>query len=277
MARRYVRSKRKARPGRGLLLLILPLPALFAALVALGKGQLGGVLVNFGVYILFLAGALLNREGLKADVDYHQRKVAQPPAIPWKGVGAGFVAAATGLTATLAAGYAWPLGICFAIGAYLGCLLLYGPDPRAAKTVLGQSGVSTEEVVQALSEGERAIHSIEASADSMDNSELRMRLRRVVGLAREVLGAIEENPRDLRRARKFLTVYLEGAQRVSEGYARNHRRGDVGELEDNFRRVLVTIEETFEEQLQKLRQDDLLDLDVQIEVLSTQLKREGVI
>jgi len=40
--------------------------------------------------------------------------------------------------------------------------------------------------------------------------------------------------------------------------------------------VLVTIEQVFGEQQQKLLENDVLDLDVQIEVLKTQLEREGV-
>ena len=65
--------------------------------------------------------------------------------------------------------------------------------------------------------------------------------------------------------------------RVTEGYAHAHRSGHTGELEENFRNVLQTIEGVFDEQHQKLLEHDKLDLDVQIEVLSTQLKKEGVI
>jgi hypothetical protein len=48
-------------------------------------------------------------------------------------------------------------------------------------------------------------------------------------------------------------------------------------LEQNFRNVLETIESTFQEQHQKLLEEDLFDLDVKIEVLNTQLKREGIL
>jgi hypothetical protein len=41
--------------------------------------------------------------------------------------------------------------------------------------------------------------------------------------------------------------------------------------------VLESIEEVFQEQRQKLLQTDIMDLDVQIEVLTNQLKREGLI
>ncbi|HAO32370.1 MAG TPA: hypothetical protein DCQ84_05350, partial [Candidatus Competibacteraceae bacterium] len=102
-------------------------------------------------------------------------------------------------------------------------------------------------------------------------------LRRIVGQARQILTMLEEDPRDLRRARKFLNVYLDGAKQVTEGYAKTHGRLNTPELENNFRQVLATIEEVFGEQRQKLLEADLTDLDVQIEVLTTQLKREGVV
>ena len=41
--------------------------------------------------------------------------------------------------------------------------------------------------------------------------------------------------------------------------------------------MLETIESSFAETRERLLQDDAMDLDVQIEVLTTRLKREGVI
>ena len=87
---------------------------------------------------------------------------------------------------------------------------------------------------------------------------------------------MEEDPADIRRARRFLNVYLDGAKRVSEGYARTHSRTKQDDLESNFRNVLTTIEDVFDQQHQKLLEHDQLDLDVQIDVLSQQLKKQGV-
>ena len=80
----------------------------------------------------------------------------------------------------------------------------------------------------------------------------------------------------MRRARKFLNTYLDGAQRVVTGYAKAHVNDQSHSLEDNFRRILITIEEVFEQQYRRLLDNDLHDLDVQMEVLETQLKREGL-
>jgi len=58
--------------------------------------------------------------------------------------------------------------------------------------------------------------------------------------------------------------------------ADTHKYGDNGELEDNFRNVLETIETVIGEQKGKLLENNLTELDVQIEVLQLQLEKEGV-
>jgi 5-bromo-4-chloroindolyl phosphate hydrolysis protein len=261
----------------GLLLFLLPLPILNAILFYLFRGDGLHLILYAGSYALFLAGALLNRRGLHNEAEYQQRRIARAPRLPLKALGAGTVAMATALTA-FANNYGTLIAACFGAGAALGCRFVYGPDPRAHKRVVDTQGLdSTDQVVDALENAERNIATIEQANRDIRNPELTARLRHIVEQGRRILLLIEENPRDLRRARKFLNVYLEGAQRVAEGYARTHQRSPSVELEENFRRVLSTIEDVFREQHQKLLEHDVMDLDVQIEVLATQLKREGVV
>ena len=277
MAERYRLPSGEFPSTRGFLMFLLPLPVLAAAIIALARGQLGPLIGDAAGYALFLSGALLLRRGLLTEGDYERRRVAKAPW-PLKTLGSGLIAVATGVTAWLGAGHHPATGGAFGLAALLGCYLTYGFDPRAAKRLTDRDGVDvTEQVVQALAEAERAIAAIDQAGRDIRNAELNARLRRITQLAREILKLIEEDPRDLRRARKFLNVYLDGAQKVTEGYAKTHTRVAAPELDDNFRRVLVTIEEVFQEQQQKLLETDITDLDVQIEVLTTQLKREGVI
>lgn len=267
-------------PGisKGLLLLLLPLPVLMAAIMSLAKGNLPGLIANAGAYGLYLYGALLARRGLREEADYRRRKVALAPKYPFKTLGGITVSIATALTAWLAAGYSLPMGIGFGLAALLGFYLVYGFDPRATKQVTDIYGLdTTDRVVQALQNAERTIAALEQTTPRIRNPELNKRLARITGLARQIMAAIEEDPADLRRARKFLNVYLEGAQQVSQGYARLHQNSQSQELEANFRNVLITIEDVFKEQYQKLLEKDVQHLDVKIEVLTTQLKREGVV
>lgn len=278
MVVRYKKFSERFRFRNALLLFLLPLPLLFAAIFAIAKDDLAGVIINGIGYALYLAGALSVRQGLHNAAEYERRKVARAPTHPLKTLGAVLVGVATGLTAAFGAGYSLPIAVSFGLGAMLGCYLVYGFDPRAAKKVADSYGLdTTEQVVAALESAERTINALELANREIRNAEFNTRLRRIADAARQVVTMVEEDPRDLRRARKFFNVYLEGARQVTEGYARTHESMQTPELENNFRRVLITIEDVFKEQQVKLLEDDVQDLDVQIEVLKTQLKHEGVI
>ena len=263
---------------RGALLFILPIPLLGSVLVALARGHLASVLFSSIGLALCLTGAFGVRRGLAQEREYKRKKVALPPKAPLKFLGALLVALATFLVALMAADHSFAISVCFGIGAFVGCYLAYGFDPRAEKVApAGSHGYTTAEVVEALEEAHERVTRIEQANDRIRNPELNDRLRRITNSARKILDVIEEDPRDLRRARKFLNTYLEGAQKVTEGYARSMELTDSTTLKDNFRKVLATIEGVFAEQHEKLLENDVLDLDVQIEVLRLQLEREGVV
>jgi 5-bromo-4-chloroindolyl phosphate hydrolysis protein len=263
---------------RGLLLFLLPLPVLLAALWGLGKNNFPIFLSSTVSYALYVYGALLVRRGLRNQTEYERRKVARAPRYPLKTVGSVAVALATGVTALFGARYQLPVAIGFGLGALLGCHFLYGFDPRTAKRALDNYGVdTTDQVLTALENAERLLRDIDQASRQIRNRELNERMGRISDQGRQILKMLEEDPRDLRRARKFLNVYLEGAQQVTAGYARTHKQNRSQDLESNFRQVLMTIEDVFTEQRQKLLQQDVTDLDVQIEVLAAQLKHEGVV
>lgn len=261
---------------RGAWLFVLPLPLLFAALAALAKGALLPLTVTATAYGLSLGGALLARRGFAWEADHRDRPLAPP--LPYKTLAAGLLALAALVAAWLGAGHSLAVGLGFAATAWLGFYLRYGLDPRPEKPVVAAgSGVDAEAVARALDEARRAIDAIDRARAQLGNPELTERLARISRLAGQIVEQIAARPRDLRRARKFLTVYLDGARQVSEGYARTHRHSPSPVLEDNFRRVLVTIEDSFRDQHRRLLDNEVLDLDVQIEVLSMQLKQEGII
>ncbi len=278
----FTSAKRVVRkPGdagfRGSFLFFLPLPLLAAIGVSLGRGNFTGVVGNTAAAILFFVGAMALRRGLREEREYHRKKVAVAPVIPFKLGAAVAVGLATLLAADIGAGHGFAVAVCFGIGAALGCLLTYGTDPRKEKVAEAGYGYTTAEVVEVLEEAEVRVVTIDQARAEIHNQELRERLSRIAEAARKVLSALEEDPRDIRRARKFLNTYLQGAQRVIAGYAATHAKTESQELETNFRNVLTTIEEVFNQQHEKLLQNDVLDLDVQIEVLAMQLKREGVL
>jgi len=274
--KRFVADTLQRYSPRGLLLYFLPMALIPATFIALGKGHLLGVLVNAAGFTLYMLAAWCVRKGLQAEHVYNNSRIARPPR-PLKMTAAILAALATGMIAWLSARNSLPVSLLFAGGAFLGMYLSYGFDPRKEKNIVAAHGYSRDEILRTLEDSSRIIRGIEQANDRIRNTELNQRIERICGIADSILAEIEADPRDIRRARKFLNVYLEGARQVTEGYARTHPQTQSGELEQNFRNVLETIESVFQEQHQKLLEEDVFDLDVKIEVLATQLKREGIL
>ena len=224
-----------------------------------------------------IIAAKMLRRGLQAEAVYQEKRVTRAPKWPLKTSAAGIVALTTFVVAWLGAHHTFAVSVAFGLGALLGMYLRYGFDPRTQKTVLGDHGYTIEEISTTIEAAENAILSIENANNKINNREFNNRIDRICATARNIINELEANPAAIRRTRKFLLVYLEGANKVTNGYANTHLQADTIELEQNFRNVLDSIETVFKEQKDKLLQEDLFDLDVQIEVLAKQLKHEGIV
>lgn len=265
---------------RGWLLYLLPLPLLPATFLALIDGEVIAAFARGLGLALTLVAASCIRKGIKLDNEAVRRNLRRRAStIRYRFVGALMASAGTFLVAWLGLPGVHGLisSILFGLAVFGGCYLYYDFDTPARLAGVAATGITTEELIELLDEAEGRIQRIEVDARRINNTEFRDRLRRIATEAREILRTIEEDPVDARRARKFLKVYLDGAQQVTEGYARAHRGEKDPVLEDNFRRVLGTIEEVISEQQKKLAENNSTDLDVKIEVLQMQLEQEGVV
>jgi 5-bromo-4-chloroindolyl phosphate hydrolysis protein len=275
--KRFLADKFQRYSPRGLLLYFLPVALIPATIIALGKGNLLGIIVNASGFALYVFAAWCLRKGLQAETALAQSPITRAPKWPLKMLAAIITAIATGMIAWLGARHTLSVALMFAGGAFLGMYLSYGFDLRSQKKIADAQGYSGDEILRMLTESSQIIRSIEQANDKIRNTELNQRIENICSIADRILAEIESDPRDIRRARKFLNVYLDGARQVTEGYAKTHQQTQSEQLEQNFRNVLETIESVFQEQHQKLLEDDVFDLDVKIEVLTTQLKREGIL
>jgi 5-bromo-4-chloroindolyl phosphate hydrolysis protein len=161
--------------------------------------------------------------------------------------------------------------------AAFGHVAWFGRDLKSPRIhVAVVEGVDADAVTRQLKQAYGRLRGIEAAAQGIGVPEFRERLARITGIGRTILGEIERDPREAPRARRFLNLYLDSAERITVDYARTHRQLRNQPLEQNFRKLLVDIEGTFAEQHKKLVERDLLSLDVDIDVLNARLKREGL-
>jgi hypothetical protein len=268
------------RPVRALLLWLFSVPLVLAALSALAAGRLEGFIADASAWLLVALAALLTRRASLAPAEAQRERrftrAGRRWQFPLRNLAGASLAAGTFVAAVYGVGHSPGVGLGFAAVALLGYHLLYRLEPLRVGSPLTAQDKESRAVIEALAEAEDRLITIERAANAIGNRELRERLARIAGLGRGILAQIAERPSDLRRARRFLTVFLEGAEQVSDGYARTHRHADSAELEHSFRTVLITIEEQFQRQRERLREADVLDLDVQIEVLKKQLEQEGI-
>lgn len=267
---------------------LLPLTLAPPVVLALAGGRARQALAGVAAIALLLAAGGLMRRGLDAAAAYDARAVARAPW-PLKTLASLTVAAAAFVFAFWATdggvlGLGAPPslleGLVFGLLAFVAARLAYGADPRRDKGIAAdlaaRSGLRTENVIAAIAEAEGKLDDIEAAGNALQGVELKARLRRIVDQGRLIVRLLEQDPRDLTRARRFLVTYLDGTRDVVRKYAAQQRDVAGTPLGESFRRVLTTIEQVFLEQEEVLKRHDALDLDVQIEVLETQLKREGV-
>ena len=245
---RWQAWRRRSIGLRGAWLYLLATPLALASVVALARGELALLLADAAALALVAAGARSCRRGLREELLRPARRFTRASRVPFKLLG--------GLAV---AGYhlGYGLGSARGDGGEL-------PPPLSGRL---------REVVETA---ERQILAIELAAATVGQAELQARLSAIAGKAREIVELIVERPDELSRARRFLSVYLEGAERVASRYARIHPIDRSRQLEDRFRRVLAGIEQVFGDQHERLRRHDLTDLDVQITVLRRQLEQEGL-
>ena len=273
---RFLAWRRRRLGLRGALLYVASGPLLVAAPLALSFGNLTVALVSLLAFTLVAVAATLNRRGMLERLLAPERRYTQAIVLPYQYLSMLPLAAAVFAVAYLAVGHGVLVSATYAALALAGFYLAY--QPAAPRRLPSAPAVRIDDPAlrRALQQAEQQLLSIEAAALNVGNQELEQRLRRIVDQGRTVLSMLAEQPSELFRARQFLTVHLDGAERVARRYAKTHRLARGGDLEQSFRSVLAQIEKAIEQQRRQLLKREAFDLDVQIAALRKQLERQGI-
>ncbi len=262
---------------RARLMFLVPVPLLFMGLYSAVTGSAVEMMGRFTGFALLMAAAWLQVDGQIAKHAYDEREIARPPAIPRKL----FAAVLTTLAMVITAGLGFvpvfndPVTIAvYAAVIFLFYLFSFGLDPMRAKGLRGYSPKEAERLLQALEQGERLMSETMLAADRFANRSLQHQVRQLVEEARGVFRAIEKDPRDLPRARKFMAVYLQGAHDATLKLAKLKSHHPTQEYDD-YQRLLVDLRQHFSKQKAALLQNDRTELDVEVEVLRDRIKQEG--
>lgn len=257
--------------GRVNVLFLVPFPFLLTAFFE-GPTGLAVDLSAFGTLIL---AAWLTREGERAHEAYDARKVARRPAIPRKL----FASALTGAGLFLG-GFGHGGGLVGpAIFAVLGAglhFLAFGPDPLRDKGAEGIDTFQQDRVARVVDEAEKHLAAMRDAIARAGDRALQTRVEKFQTVARDLFRTVEEDPRDLTAARRYLGVYLMGARDATIKFADIWTRTRDAKARADYEALLTDLETNFAARTRALLLDDRSDLDVEIEVLRDRLAREGL-
>lgn len=257
--------------GRVNALFLTPLPFAFRAFFQ----EPVGMAMFLGATGLMLLAAWLTREGVIAQEAYDARKIARRPAWPRKIIGSVLTAAGLGLAGFAAHGVAE--AVIFAVLGFGLHIFAFGPDPMKNKGMEGVDEFQTDRVARAVGEAEKILDAMKDAILRARDRELERRVDSFQATARHMFRTIENDPRDLTAARKYLTVYLMGARDATAKFADIYARNRDAEARADYVALLDDLETNFTARTQKMLTDDQSDLNVEIEVLRERLAREGVV
>lgn len=125
---------------------------------------------------------------------------------------------------------------------------------------------------------EGALQNIRRANDAIEDPELSAKIDRLEDIAGRIFRAAEEDPNKRTKIDTFLNYYMPTTQKLLDAYAQFEAAGVEGE---NLRLAKQRIEDTmdsiirgFEHQLDELYKADAMDIDSDIRVMETMLRRD---
>ena len=264
-------APRRPHPVGARVNLLFVLPFLFA-IMAFFKPP-AGLVLHLGAFALLMLAAWLTRAGVVAQAAYDARSVARKPAIPRKifgsvltGLGLGLVAFSAGPATALMLG---GLGAVLHFGAF-------GADPLRDKGMEGVDTFATDRAAKAVEEAETYLSEMSSAIKRSGDRTLARRIDAFSANIRPLFQAIENDPRRLNSARRYLGVYLVGARDATVKFADLYARNPDPQARAEYEALLDDLESRFALRREALLESDRTDLEIEIEVLRERLDREGL-
>lgn len=255
---------------------VLFIPAIVLVATTFRDGALAMATGLAGAGVWTLAAWLL-REGLRAEAAFDARKVARRPALPRKML----AAVCAGVGTALAVGahqdvFDLIAPVLFGVAASGLHLAAFGIDPMKSKGMDGIDSFQQDRVARVVDEAEKHLVAMTDAIQRSGDRNAATRLAAFQETARDLIRTVEEDPRDLTAARKYLVVYLRGARDATAKFANIYARSQDAQARADYLALLDDLDQNFTARTRKSLLEDRGDLNIEIDVLRERLSREGV-
>ncbi|TNC52060.1 hypothetical protein FHG66_04510 [Rubellimicrobium rubrum] len=253
---------------------LMVVPPVLAAVTGLFGGP-GVLVLSLGAALVLGLGAWLLRDGLRAEAAYDARPVARRPALPRKMLAAVLTGGGT-LLAALSGGTDLGGSILYAVAAGGLHLAAFGLDPLRDKRIEGIDTFQQDRVARVVDEAEAYLAEMRDRIAGLADRGLATRVAGFEALARRMIRSVEEDPRDLTAARKYLGVYLMGARDATLRFTDLYARTRDPKARADYEALLGDLEANYVQRTTQLLEGGREAMDLEIKVLRDRLQREGV-
>lgn len=256
---------------RGFLLYLFLIPLFLAVVIALFKMKFVAFVLNAIAFVLLSAVLYLSKKGFAQEMNYNKAIFIKAPKIQYKSFSAYLLGVAVFYTAFIAGSHSLIHALFYAVISIVGYWLYYGFDPRLDK--LEDFGdVSADMVLETFAEAQEKLAKVQSDNEKIKDEELQGKIEVAIERAQAILDALAEDPKDIRVARKFLIVYIDGVAKVTTSYTALEER-DIDTLtREKMLALMDDVEVRFTKEMQRLKENNKFDLDVHIDVLKEQIK-----
>jgi 5-bromo-4-chloroindolyl phosphate hydrolysis protein len=165
-----------------------------------------------------------------------------------------------------------------------GLYMVLGEDKTPAKQMLAElpqkAGVDNREVVEAIQMGKSKLGKIREAAGQIRAPNTQRRINKICEIGDKIVEDFRVDPSDVKLARSWLGTYLDQTLDIVTKYAQLSRTGarnlEAQKIMAQCEETLDLLEQKFQELLDKLLANNVMDLDVDMTVLNNMLKQEGI-
>lgn len=270
-AKPYNPTKTSINANKGTLLYLFLIPLFIAVILALLQTNIQSFLLNSMAFALFFVTAKVSSMGFAQEAEYVNSTLTKAPKIPYKTVAAVLLGGSTFFTAWIPGGKPFITALFLGSIATLGYYMFYGLDPKKDK-LENLGDVSADFVLESINEAKAKLTNIEGHMSEIKDKLLFDKLTIAVDKSKDILETIQNDPKDIRVARKFLIVYIDGIAKVTDSYVSMDEEDINSETKERLYSLMTDLDSRFDKELDRLKSNNKFDLDVHIDVLKEQIK-----
>ena len=170
--------------------------------------------------------------------------------------------------------------VCASTAAYIVLTLIFPGKIELVKEPEKPISTGNAEIDKLLEEGRGAVKEMSRLRDSIAEPGVKEKTEKIIGVTEKIFLHLQDDPGDYKRVKHFADFYLPTTLKLLHTYERMGRLdSDGANIKDTMTRIEDVLEMTLEgyrKQLDALFANEALDIETDIEVLRTMLKKQGL-